>query len=254
VAKPPAGAGAKSTFRLNDAAQLDEYLRGFAPQSQAPVLFEEFLEGEEYSFDSVMLEGRVIWSSISSYRPSPLTVIENPWIQWCVLLPRDLDDPAYAAIQRDGERALQVLGLRAGMTHMEWFRRPDGAIAVSEVAARPPGAQFTSLISWASNCDFYQAWPRLQIFDRFDPPSRDYAAGAAYLRGMGEGRVRSVRGIETVRREFGELIVEAQWPQPGMQQPAGYEGAGFVIFRHPDTRRVEQALRRTVEVVRVELA
>ena len=36
-------------------------------------------------------------------------------------------------------------------------------------------------------------------------------------------------------------------------QPAGYEGAGYVIFRHPDTAIVERALRRTAEVVRVEL-
>lgn len=254
VVKPLAGAGAKSTFRLNDTAELTEYLRVFAPQAAVPVLFEEFLRGEEHSFDSVMLGGRVVWSSISLYRPSPLTVIENPWIQWCVLLPRELDEPIHAAIRRDGERALQALGLHDGMTHMEWFRRPDGEIAISEVAARPPGAQFTSLISWSSDCDFYQAWPRLMIFDEFDPPARQYAAGAAYLRGMGEGRVRAVQGIDIIRRECGDMLVESSWPQPGSPQPSGYEGAGYVIFRHPDTQRVEQALRRTVEVVRVELA
>ena len=253
VAKPPAGAGAISTFRLNDAQQLSEYLRAYAPRAAEPVLFEEFLQGEEYSFDSVMLNGRVVWSSISSYRPSPLTVLENPWIQWCVLLPRDIDTASYAPIRLEGERALGVLGMRDGMTHMEWFRRPQGAVAISEVAARPPGAQFTSLLSWASNCDFYQAWPRLMIFDEFDPPAREFAAGAAYLRGMGTGRVRAVRGSDTIRREFAELIVESNWPEVGSLQNSGYEGAGYVIFRHPDTRRVEQALQRTVDVVRVEL-
>ena len=253
VAKPPAGAGAISTFRLNDAQQLSEYLCAYAPRAAEPVLFEEFLQGEEYSFDSVMLNGRVVWSSISSYRPSPLTVLENPWIQWCVLLPRVIDTASFAPIRRDGERALGVLGMRDGMTHMEWFRRPQGAVAISEVAARPPGAQFTSLLSWASNCDFYQAWPRLMIFDEFDPPAREFAAGAAYLRGMGTGRVRAVRGSDTIRREFAELIVESNWPEVGSLQNSGYEGAGYVIFRHPDTRRVEQALQRTVDVVRVEL-
>lgn len=254
VAKPPAGAGARSTFRLNDPRQLEEYLHRHTPHAADPVLFEEFLQGDEYSFDSVMQGGRVVWSSISSYRPSPLTVLENPWIQWCVLLPREIDGAEFAPIQRDGARALQALGLRDGMTHMEWFRRPDGSIAISEVAARPPGAQFTSLISWACDRDFYQAWPRLMIFDEFTPPARNFAAGAAYLRGMGEGRVRAVQGVETLRREFGDMIVEAQLPEPGSLQSAGYEGAGYVIFRHPDTRRVEQALRRTVDVVRVELA
>lgn len=254
VAKPPAGAGAQGTFRLNDATQLNEYLRAHALQPAAPVLFEEFLQGEEFSFDSVMQDGRVVWHSISSYQPSPLTVLENPWIQWCVLLPRDIDTPAYAPIRSAAELALQTLGLRHGMTHMEWFRRSNGEIAISEVAARPPGAQFTSLMSWACNHDFYQAWPRLMIHDEFSPPTREFAAGAAYLRGLGTGRVQALHGVETIRREFGDLIVEANWPQPGSLQPSGYEGTGHVIFRHPQTTRVEQALRRTVNVVRVELA
>ena len=253
VVKPLAGAGAKNTFRLSDAGQLEDYLRSATASFSQPVLFEEFLCGEEFSFDSIMLNGRVIWHSISSYRPSPLTVLENSWIQWCVLLPRELDEPRYQAIRSLAEHALQALGLRDGMTHMEWFRRPNGEIAISEVAARPPGAQFTSLISWVSNLDFYKSWPKLEIFDRFEPPARDFSAGAAYLRGMGEGRVRFVRGLDTIRRELGEIMVECSWPEPGSVQPPGYEGAGYVIFRHRDTGVVENALRRTVEVVRVEL-
>ncbi len=254
VVKPPAGAGAKSTFRISDVSQFEDYLRAAAPQSAEPVLFEEFLHGDEYSFDSVMLDGRLVWHSISAYRPSPLTVIENPWIQWCVLLPRDIDVPEFQAILGCAQRALLALGLRDGMTHMEWFRRPNGEIAISEVAARPPGAQFTSLISWSSNHDFYGAWPRLMIFDQFSPPQRDYAAGAAYLRGMGQGRVRAVHGADIVRREFSNIIAESYWPTVGSLQPAGYEGAGHVIFRHADTAVVENALRRTVEVIRVELS
>ena len=39
------------------------------------------------------------------------------------------------------------------------------------------------------------------------------------------------------------------------QHPSGtYEGEGYVIMRHPDTAVVERALRRVVEVARVELA
>jgi hypothetical protein len=136
---------------------------------------------------------------------------------------------------------------------MEWFRRRDGSIAISEVAARPPGAQFTSLISYAHDLDFYEAWSRLQIFDQFEPPPRRYAAGAAYLRGMGNGRVRAVHGVDVLKREFGDILVESWWPVVGSEQPAGYEGSGFVIYRHPETDRVEQALRRTVEIVRIEL-
>lgn len=254
VAKPLAGAGARNTFRLADAAALDAYLRRFAPQPAAPVLFEEFVTGTEHSFDSVLLDGSLAWRSISIYSPSALTVLENPWIQWAVLLPREIDAPRFAAIDAAAPRALAVLGLRTGMTHMEWFARPDGSIAISEVAARPPGAQFTTLLSAAHDVDFYAVWARLAIHGRFEAPQRRYAAGAAYLRGLGTGRVQATDGLETVWREFGDLIVESHWPEPGTTQPPGYEGAGYVVFRHDSTERVERALRRTVELVRVRLA
>jgi hypothetical protein len=253
IAKPPAGAGAVNTFRLNDMAALREYLAAFPPQRERPALLEEFLSGEEHSFDSIFKNGELVWHSISVYRPAPLTVVENPWIQWCVLLPRELGRE-FDPIRTAAARALTALGLETGMTHMEWFRRDDGSVAISEVAARPPGAQFTSLISYTHDRDFYKAWAELLVFDIFEPPERRFASGAAYLRGIGTGRVRHVHGIDTVQRELGPIIVEAHWPTPGTPQPAGYEGAGHVIFRHPDTALVERALRRTIEVVRVELA
>ena len=89
--------------------------------------------------------------------------------------------------REQGLRGLHALGLRTGLTHMEWFRRPEGAVAISEVAARPPGAQFTSLLSYAHDIDMYAAWARLEIFGTFAPPERRYSVGAAYLRGQGDG-------------------------------------------------------------------
>ena len=139
-----------------------------------------------------MLDGEVVWHSINHYFPGPLEVLREPWIQWCVLLPREVDAPEYREIRDVAGRALTVLGLRTGLSHMEWFRRPDGGIAISEVGPRPPGAQFTTLISWAHDFDLYTAWARLMVFDEFEPQPRPFAAGAAYLRGQGRGRVRAV--------------------------------------------------------------
>ena len=137
---------------------------------------------------------------------------------------------------------------------MEWFRRPDGSVLVSEVGARPPGAQITSLISYAHDIDFYAAWARLVVFERFDPPRRAYAAGCAYLRGQGRGKIRGVRGIRKVLEQLGPLVLEKRLPTPGARPSTSYEGDGFVIVRHPDTTVVERALAYIVSNVRVELA
>jgi hypothetical protein len=143
--------------------------------------------------------------------------------------------------------------MQTGLSHMEWFRREDGSIAVSEIAARPPGAQFTTLMSYAHDMDFYAAWAELMVFARFEPPARAYSAGIAYLRGQGRGRVVRIRGLEDAQRRFGELVVEVRLPKQGQLPASSYEGEGYVVLRHRDTQRVADALKRIVETVRVEL-
>ncbi len=254
VAKPPAGAGARDTFRVDDVSQLESWMASSPPSAERPLLLEEFVQGREFSFDSVSVGGRHPFHSISEYSPTPRQAMESPWIQWTVMLPRDLDVPEYAPILSAGPRALDALGMVSGMTHMEWFRRADGSIAISVVAAPPPSAQFTSLISYAHDRDFYRVWAEVSILEEFTPPPRRYATGAAYLRGQGGGRVARVAGIERANEELGDLVIESQLPVPGQPKASSYEGEGFIILRHEDTDRVREGLRRAVEILQVELS
>ncbi len=252
VVKPPAGAGAKSTFRLDDADDLHVWLEAAPPTPGRLALLEEFLSGEEGSYDSVMVDGNVVWHSVSSYLPTPLEVLRNPWIQWIVMMPRDIDGPEYAGIRATAPAALRALGLDTGLTHMEWFRRPDGTVAVSEVAVRPPGAQITSMLCYAHDLDLYSAWAQLLVHGSFDPPERTWSVGTVYLRGQGTGVVRAVHGLDRLE-ELGPVVVEWRLPQPGQVSSGSYEGDGYVIVRHPDTAVVTDALRQLVTGVRVEL-
>src|SRR3954454_2546277 len=254
VAKPPAGAGAQSTFRLDDGDMLRSWLAAVPLGDDDPALLEEFLTGEEHTFDSVTIGGSTVWSSIADYRPPPLDVLRNPWIQWTVVLPRDVSCPRYEGIHRWGPAALEALGVTDALTHMEWFARPDGSVAVSEVAARPPGAQLTSMHGYTHDFDLYRAWAELVILGRFNVPERRYAAGTAYLRGMGGGRVRAVHGVDEIQQALGHLVVEARLPRPGQPAASDYLGEGYVIVRDPDTGVVADALHRIVSGVRVELA
>lgn len=254
VVKPPAGAGAVQTFRVENMDQLQRALAQLPPALERPVLLEEFVRGDEHSFETISLEGHPVWHSLTHYHPTPLHVVENPWIQWCLVLPREVDQAQYHDIRAAAHRALAALGMTTGLSHMEWFRRRDGSLAISEVAARPPGAQITTLMSAANDTDMVQAWARVMIFEEFTAPERKFAAGAAFLRGQGDGRVRAVHGWATVERELGDLVVDHRLPTLGATPSTSYEGDGYVIVRHPETRVVEQAVSRIVSLMRVELS
>lgn len=253
VVKPPAGAGAKATERVTDSDALESVLQRYAPSATDPMLAEEFLRGTEHSLETVSVQGRPVWHSITRYAPTPLEVLEHPWIQWTVLLPREVDDPAFDDIRQIGDRALRALGMTTGVSHCEWFRRPDGSLAISEIAARPPGANMTTMISRANDIDFVAAWVRLMVDGVFTPPTRRYAVGTAYLRGQGQGRVVAIEGLEVVQRELGHLICDHRLPHLGQHPTGSYEGEGFLIVRHPETRVVRDALQRIISTVRVVL-
>lgn len=253
IVKPQAGSGSRGTYRLSGPDDLTACLRSMPAGKDRPLMFEEFIQGEEHSFDSITLGGRPVWYSINDYLPGALDVVREPWIQWCVLLPREVDDPRYDGIKRVAADALAALGMDTGMSHMEWFRRPDGSVAISEVGARPPGARFMHLISWAHDFDLFEAWADVVIHGRFTPRPRPFAAGAAYLRGQGRGRVKQVRGIDEVLARLGPMVVEKRIPVPGQSPSGTYEGEGFVIVRHPETRVVRDALEMIVSHVRVDL-
>jgi hypothetical protein len=253
--KPVDGAASQSTYRVENPTDLAGVLQASEPSWSHPLQVEEFVVGDEHSFETISLEGRHLWHSITRYYPTPLDVMRNPWIQWRIITPREIDDPRYDDIRDIGRRALDALGMETGLSHLEWFRRKDGSIAIGEVGARPPGSQIFTALNWANDYDMYQGWSRLMTIGEFTPPvERKYAVGTAFLRGLGHGQVRNVRGLDYVLRQLGEMVVECRPPQPGQNSGVTYEGEGYVMVRHPETQKVEEALELIVSNVRVELS
>jgi len=253
VVKPPAGAGAVATHRIRDAAALDAVLATHPPSANRPLLAEEFLMGTEHSLETMSIDGTAVWHSLTHYYPTPLTVLENPWIQWGVLLPREVDDERFDDIRAVGDRALTALGMTTGISHCEWFRRADGSVAVSEIAARPPGAQITTMIARAHDVDFVGAWVRVMIEGTFVCPERKYAVGTAYLRGQGAGAVVAVDGVDAIEQELGSLVCDVRLPYVGQIPTGSYEGEGFMMLRHPETEVVQRALQKVISTIRVRL-
>jgi hypothetical protein len=252
VLKPPAGMACKATWRIRTVDELRPALAAMHAGPESPVLAEEFLVGDEYSYDAITIGGQVCLESVSRYYPGPLEVMETPWIQWVCVLPREIDGPELQRARALGRQTIAALGLHTGFTHMEWFRRSDGSLAIGEIAARPPGANIVRMTGLAHDTDMYRAWARAELDGAFDGPfERRYAVGCAYLRGPGRGRVLRVTGVERANQAVGSLVVESRLPTAGAPKSDSYEGDGYVIVRHPDTDVVKAALTTIIETVHI---
>jgi hypothetical protein len=169
------------------------------------------------------------------------------------VLPRNISGPEWSDAIDLGIRVVAALGLDTGVTHMEWFRRDDGSLAVSEIAARPAAGNHMLMLGWAYDIDLDRAWARAVVDDAFDGPyDRRYAVGCAYLRGVGRGRVQRVTGVDRVRELFGPLIVEARLPELGAPSCDHYDGDVCIAVRHPDTEVVLGAMRTITGTIAIE--
>ena len=255
VVKPPAGLGSKSTFRVASAAQLDAlFALGLAPSVAQPAQVEEFVVGREFTCETVSIAGEPVWRCGTRYYPGPLEVLENPWMQYVVLLPREYEDPTWRRFDPINGAALTALGVGTALTHMEWFLREDGSMLVSEVGARPPGVHIMPMMGLAHETDMIADWAELVSFDRFEPKPRKWACGAAFFRGQGRGdRVVALHGWDEARETIGEALIEANVPKIGQPRAESYEGEGYAIVRHPTTEGALAALRELITKVRVVL-
>lgn len=255
VLKPPAGMGAKATFRVSSLDALLRAVVGMRVSPSSPVLAEEMLRGREHSFETITISGKPRAWSISDYLPSCLEVVENAWIQWATILPREVGGPVHEKARAMGFAAIEALGLDSGMTHMEWFEKEDGSLAIGEIAQRPPGANLTRMTGLAHDIDAYRAWARAVVDNELDAPwPRKYAVGCAYLRGMGQGRVVNVTGVHEAHEAVGKWVMEAKLPTLGATKADSYEGDGYVVVRHESTDAVRAMIKKIIETVKVHYA
>jgi biotin carboxylase len=260
IVKPQAGLGSRATYRVENADDVAALAKtGVVPSPARPLQIEEFVRAREHTCETVTVRGVPVWRSGTRYFPSPLDVLETPWVQYCVLLPREEDDPTWTRFHPTNAAALAALfgdqaGTAAGsaLTHMEWFLREDGASLVNEVGARPPGVHIMPMMSLTHETDMVADWARLMAFDTFTPKARRWAAGAAFFRGQGAGsRIVSVTGVDDAVAAAGDALVELRSPKVGMARAEGYEGEGWALVKHQTTDGVKVALRALIERIQV---
>lgn len=252
VLKPLCGSGGLATWRVRNAEQMELALNLMKPSIESPVLAEEYLCGQELCIDTITIENEPKFYSICYYRPSIMTALENPEIQWTCVMPRDISGDEYREFIEQGLGAIRALSVGNAMTHMEGFLLDRGGVCFTDATLRPAGARIGPMLAFAYDFDPYKTWARAVVDGCFDGPwERKYAVGTVFLRGMGSGSVEYVQGMDIVEEKLGALLVDVHLPRVGAAKAATYTGDGYVTVRHPDTAVVEDTLRFISESVKI---
>lgn len=236
IIKPIAGAGSADTYLCRDAKSLEDVIAKTAHVPELSV--EEYIEGEEFTYDTVCIDGEPVYENVAQYLPKPLEARSEEWISPVIITVRDL---AQAKIQTGialGRKVLRALGMTDGFTHMEWFYTPKGEAVFGEIGCRPGGARLVDQMNYTGDIDLFREWGRAVCWKSFEASrTRKYNAGVIFKRAKGQGRITGIHGLEAYKARFGKHIVEDHLSRPGTMRRDWKQtlvSDGYLMVRHPD--------------------
>jgi hypothetical protein len=236
IVKPIAGAGSLDTYRIENPGELEAAIARLGHIEEVSV--EEFIDGEEFTYETVCAAGRVAFDGISLYRPRPLLHKQIEWLSPQVIAFRDVDAPELAGGRAMGRAVIDAMGFTSGFTHMEWYRMTSGEVVFGEIGARPPGARLTDLHNFTADIDLFTGWAEAVCWGRFGQTvDRRWNAAMIIKRAEGQGRINRIDGLGHLMATMGEHIVNIDLLPVGAPRrdwQATVLSDGIVVVRHPD--------------------
>jgi biotin carboxylase len=236
IVKPIAGAGSANTHRIDDASELEAALPDLTRVPEVSV--EEFVDGDEFTFDTICADGRILFENMCWYRPRPLVARTLEWISPVTVALRDITVESLAGGRAMGHAVIAALGFRDGFTHMEWYRKADGEVVFGEIAARPAGAHTVDVMNYACDTDLYARWAEAVVLGHLARPvTRAYNSASVFKRAEGHGRITAIDGLSRLLSEFGEWVTEVDLVPLGAPRRDWHQtliSDGWVMVRHPE--------------------
>jgi biotin carboxylase len=190
-------------------------------------LLARFISGEVFHVDSLVNEGKVLFTGTNQYGRPPMQVAHQGGAYLSRTVVRgSADEKMLLSANR---KLVRALGLQRGATHAEFIKSDvDGKFYFLEIAARVGGAYIAEVLEAASGVNLWREWARLEITDGVGP-----------------------KGIRPLRKEYAGIILSlAKQEYP---DTAGYSDPEIVhrvkkrhhaglIVRAPRLERVNELL------------
>jgi hypothetical protein len=153
---------------------------------QSYFLMEQFVPGDIFHVDSVVSEGKVVFSSAHQYGRPPMQVMHEGGVFTTRTVDRMSRD--WHDLTELNARLAPALGMQRGVTHGEYIKaHADGRFYFLEIAARVGGAFIADLVEYSTGVNLWREWAKIEVAhlrgEAYIPPvaRQDYAGSVLCL-------------------------------------------------------------------------
>ena len=218
--KPRAEASALGIRKIHEPEQLWRALDELGDR-QSYFLLEQFVPGDIFHVDSIVSEGRVVFSVAHQYGRPPMQVMHEGGVFTTRTVDRESRD--WQELTALNGALAPALGMVSGVTHGEYIRaHADGRYYFLEIAARVGGAFISDLVNVATGVNLWREWAKLEVAnlrgERYTAPEPfvSYAGSVLCLATTAEPDTSGFDAPEIVvrmkKRHHAGLIVRSEDP------------------------------------------
>ena len=159
--KPRSEASALGIRKIHEPEQLWRALDELGDR-QSRFLLEQFVPGDIFHVDSIVSEGKVVFSVAHQYGRPPMQVMHEGGVFTTRTVDRASQDWADLTALNAG--LAPALGMARGVTHAEYIKvHADGRFYFLEIAARVGGAFISDLVAASTGVNLWREWARLEV-------------------------------------------------------------------------------------------
>jgi hypothetical protein len=160
VLKPRSEASASGIIKVFDKESLWIHINEMG-NNRFKYLLEQFRPGDVYHCDSLILDGKILFSITSKYLSTPMEISQGGGIFRSANITYNSDDDI--AIKKCNEQVIKGFGLKHGAAHSEYIKcNEDGKIYFLETSSRVGGAHLAEMVAAASDINLWSEWAKIE--------------------------------------------------------------------------------------------
>lgn len=242
--------------KINDKSEIEEAWKRTTNASEISTnivsrklkrenIVEEFIGGSEYSIETFVKNGEIIFNNITKKITYNETFVEKGHI-----VPANLKKDIQAKLIKEKTNFVKKMKIQSGLLHSEWKIENEQPFLI-ECAARVPGDYIFELIELSYGFNFIETYSKILSNDEFELNKKNKKVSSIRFFDSEPGVLKKIEGIEMLLNpEIEDWCINKQIGDTIEPVNSSWDRVGYFIVTADDYDELEKICKNVLESVK----